>query len=172
LKKQPRFDLEQKNQIDNQIFGFEFTRKEVNRALRFMEQYPDTNPLFPLIERNLNKNECAWILKKAGIKQPAMYDLGFNNNNCIGCVKGGAGYWNLIKKYFPVEFERMAKAERKAGHSCIKNKFLDELQPDEGMKIKPITADCGIFCQIEAEIIEHKNLEFILNGNISIYDTV
>ena len=30
-----------------------------------------------------------------------MYDLGYPNNNCIGCIKGGMGYWNRIRKDFP-----------------------------------------------------------------------
>ena len=30
---------------------------------------------------------CADIILKNGIKLPTMYELGFHNNNCIGCVK-------------------------------------------------------------------------------------
>ena len=37
--------------------------------------------------------------------RPLMYDLGYPNNNCIGCVKGGMGYWNHIRKDFPEVFE-------------------------------------------------------------------
>ena len=46
---------------------------------------------FPLIERGLTKENCHAIAAELGIKRPAMYDLGYSNNNCIGCVKGGAG---------------------------------------------------------------------------------
>lgn len=35
-----------------------------------------------------------------------MYDLGYANNNCIGCVKGGIGYWNKIRIDFPEESDR------------------------------------------------------------------
>ena len=41
-----------------------------------------------------------------------MYDMGYPNNNCIGCVKGGMGYWNHIRKDFPEVFDSRAKLER------------------------------------------------------------
>lgn len=59
-----------------------------------------------------------------------MYDLGYPNNNCVGCVKGGMGYWNKIRVDFPEVFERRARQEREIGHSCIKGVFLDELDPN------------------------------------------
>ena len=40
-----------------------------------------------------------------------MYKLGYNNNNCIGCVKGGQAYWNKIRIDFPETFNKMAKLE-------------------------------------------------------------
>jgi hypothetical protein len=55
------------------------------------------------------------MLWKAGIEIPAMYKMGYNNNNCIGCVKGGMGYWNKIRKDFPEVFNRMAVIEREVG---------------------------------------------------------
>lgn len=162
LKKGPRFEIESKLNIENQIFGFEYSKNEKNRAKRFSEQYPYTNPLFPLIENKLSKNECAGILQKQGIKLPAMYLLGYNNNNCIGCVKGGKGYWNKIKIDFPKTFERMASLERKLKHSCINGKFLDELQPDEGDELEYVMPDCGLFCDVEfAHLIDKEiALEF------------
>lgn len=87
-----------------QIFGFEYSKKEVNRAIRFKEQYPDAKPIFPLIEKKLTKPECLYYLEQAGIKRPTMYTLGYGNNNCIGCVKGGKGYWNKIRRDFPEYF--------------------------------------------------------------------
>ena len=75
----------------------------------------------------LTKEDTHAILNRLGIRRPAMYDLGYQNNNCIGCVKGGMGYWNKIRKDFPEVFERRAKLEREIEHSCIKGVFLDEL---------------------------------------------
>ena len=77
-----------------------------------------------------------------------MYDMGYPNNNCIGCVKGGMGYWNKIRKDFPEVFERRAKQERMIGHSCIKGTFLDELDPNRGNINTEIMEDCGITCQL------------------------
>ena len=42
-----------------------------------------------------------------------MYKLGFLNNNCFktGCVQGGIGYWQKMKREFPEKFNKMAKME-------------------------------------------------------------
>ena len=102
LKKQVRYKLEKElGNWDGQVWGFDFDPKEINRAVRFKQQYPDTKPLFPLIERQITKQDAMGMLWKAGIEIPAMYKMGYNNNNCIGCVKGGMGYWNKIRKDFP-----------------------------------------------------------------------
>lgn len=112
LKKNVRFKVQKDYYSPIQIFGFEFSLKEINRALRFLQQYPDTYPRFLLIESRIKKNECADILLKAGIPLPAMYLLGYSNNNCIGCVKGGKGYWNKIRIDFPFYFDWMSAIER------------------------------------------------------------
>jgi len=164
LKKKVRYELQEKLNFPIQIFGFEFETKQVNRALRFLDQYPETKPIFPLIEESYSKEICAGLIIEQGIELPEMYKLGYSNNNCIGCVKGGAGYWNKIRIDFPETFKRMAEAEREAGHSCIKNTFLDELKPNKGRMSKPITPDCGSFCQIKYADIKHKKLDDIMNN--------
>lgn len=112
LKKEVRFEVQALYDNALQIFGFEFAKKEINRAVRFLQQFPEAFPRFPLIETGINKKECAYILLEAGIALPAMYELGYSNNNCIGCVKGGKGYWNKIRIDFPWYFNRMTKLER------------------------------------------------------------
>jgi hypothetical protein len=69
------------------------------------------------------------------------------------------GYWNKIRTDFPETFERMAKAEREVGNSCMRNTFLDELDPDAGHKQKIIMPDCGNFCDIEFSDILHPDLD-------------
>jgi hypothetical protein len=159
LKKRVRQRLEKNLDYSGQVFGFEYSKKEVNRAIRFSEQYPSAKPLFPLIEGKMSKPECLYYLEKQGIKRPVMYELGYGNNNCIGCVKGGMGYWNKIRQDFPETFDRMAAAEREVGNSCLRNTFLDELSPDAGRKQKIITPDCGNFCDIEFSELTHKDLD-------------
>jgi hypothetical protein len=161
LKKRVRQRLEREMDYSAQVFGFEYTKKEVNRAIRFQEQYPDAKPLFPLIENKMNKPECLYYLERQGIKRPKMYELGYGNNNCIGCVKGGKGYWNKIRKDFPETFDRMAQAERDVGNSCIRGVFLDELDPNAGREQKIIMPDCGNFCDIEFTDVLHPKLEEI-----------
>lgn len=168
LKKDVRIAIEKEVEFEGQIFGFEFSKKEINRAIRFSEQYPNSKPLYPLIDKQMTKQQCAELLLMNGIKLPKMYELGFHNNNCIGCVKGGKGYWNHVRKNFPEQFERMAKAERIAGHSCIKNRFLDELQPNEGKHEPPIVPDCGTFCEIEFADLISPNTEKVLNDYTTI----
>lgn len=163
LKKKVRWAIEEKINYQAQIFGYEFTPKEVNRALRFNEQYPQAKAIFPLIETYLSKGNCAEILRFAGIELPVMYKLGYPNNNCIGCVKGGKGYWNKIRVDFPKTFNKMAIAERKAGYSCIKGTFLDELKQNAGRKMKIVMPDCGNYCEVDFEELEHPMLKQILN---------
>lgn len=180
LKKQVRFDFERQNEVnlfnevglENQIWGYEFNRKEINRAIRFGQQYSYTNPLFPLIEKGLDKDNCAAILLNNGINLPKMYELGYPNNNCIGCVKGGKAYWNKIRVDFPETFSKMAKAERIAGHSCIKDTFLDELNPNAGRGMKIVMPNCGLLCEIDFADIPDKNLENVINGSKTIYDAI
>ena len=159
LKKRVRQRLEKELEYTGQVFGFEYSKKEVNRAIRFKEQYPDAKPLFPLIDHKMNKPECLFYLEQTGIKRPEMYTLGYGNNNCIGCVKGGMGYWNKIRVDFPDFFDKMAEAERQVGNSCLRGVFLDELDPEAGRKQKMIMPDCGNFCDIEFADVMHKKVD-------------
>jgi hypothetical protein len=168
LKKNVRYKIEKEIDFDGQIFGFEFSKKEVNRAIRFAQQYPNSKPLYPLIDRKMTKQQCAELLLMNGIALPKMYDLGFHNNNCIGCVKGGMGYWNHIRKHFPDVFDKMSNLEQKLGNSCIKNKYLKDLGEDQGRHDPPILPDCGTFCEIEFADIIDKNTERIMNGSLKI----
>jgi len=149
LKKEVRQKFEKWIPHDNQVFGYEYAEKEIKRAKRFSEQYPEAKPIYPLIETKTTKENCLYILERAGIAVPVMYRLGYKNNNCIGCVKGGMGYWNKIRDDFPDTFEAMAKMERVKKHSCINGVFLDELEHDRGNYPKEITPECGAYCEIE-----------------------
>jgi len=82
-----------------------------------------------------------------------MYKMGYNNNNCIGCVKGGAGYWNKIKLDFPDQFNRMASLERFKKQTVLKGIYLDELRPDQGNYPKEPNIECSIFCHMAEDEI-------------------
>jgi len=141
LKKLLRHQFQQPN--DLQVFGYSFD--EIHRADRFKESFPEVLSWFPLIELKITKQQAIGYLWKEGIKLPEMYKLGYNNNNCIGCVKGGKGYWNKIRKDFPEHFGRMSKIERSLGIK-MHDKFLDEMGADEGNH-KNEQISCDFICQ-------------------------
>ena len=155
LKKKLRFGFQRVDDI--QHFGYTTEKRERARAERFREYFPEVNARFPLIERRLTKKQCVGLLQKNGVEIPAMYKLGYNNNNCIGCVKGGAGYWNKIRKDFPEHFERMKRAERSVGHSCINGTFLDELKPGAG-RHTDLVIECDFICESTEPIQELRKL--------------
>jgi 3'-phosphoadenosine 5'-phosphosulfate sulfotransferase (PAPS reductase)/FAD synthetase len=153
LKKVLRNEFQQVDDV--QVFGFDAT--ETKRASKFKDNNPEVILYTPLIDKNISKKECFKMLQDAGIKLPAMYLLGYKNNNCIGCVKGQSGYWNKIRKDFPDVFERMAKIERKlnaainksyAGDGKRKRVFLDELDPTSGRYESEKSIGCGVLCDI------------------------
>lgn len=172
LKKEVRYALEKAFPDAHQVWGFEYEKRQINRAIRFGQQYPNTKPLFPLIEKGIDKSMCAGMILNTGIALPKMYEMGYSNNNCIGCVKGGKGYWNKIRVDFPYSFNRMAEAERKVGHSCIKGVFLDELNPSEGRMSKEIMPSCGNICEIDFEDLEDVNLDKVMGKIMTIYEAI
>ncbi|MGD8777719.1 MAG: hypothetical protein PVH88_02025 [Ignavibacteria bacterium] len=184
LKKKVRFELEElmrpnlfypnRGIIQNQIYGFEWEQRQVNRAIRFLEQYPYANAIFPLIEQMKTKNNCAGILTSAGIELPHLYKLGYNNNNCLSdecvCCKGGMGYMNKTRIDFPLGFKNTSLIERNIGYSCMNGKFLDELNPNEGRGLKPIVPECGEFCDVELIESPHPNVEKVMRGEMTVYE--
>jgi len=138
---------------DRQVFGY--TAEEQTRLDRFIDANNDVDIWTPLIDKGLGKEDCLAMLKNAGIELPMMYKLGYSNNNCIGCVKGGMGYWNKIKVDFPEHFDRMAKLERIKKSKVFKDRYLDELKFDDGNYPTEPSIECSIFCQMAEEDIKN-----------------
>lgn len=145
----------------NDLIVFGYTADEQHRMDKILESEPFLQIWPVLIERGLTKADCQAIVERAGIELPAMYRLGYKNNNCIGCVKGGAGYWNKIRRDFPDRFAQMAAIERKLKRQICKVQtngvrervYLDELPPDAGNYEAETEVQCGIYCQIaESEL--------------------
>lgn len=145
LKKRVRKEWEYEHRDYDITYVWSMDLAEKQRAERLKETMFEFEHSFPLIERNLTKQEAHGICAELGIKRPAMYDLGYNNNNCIGCVKGGMGYWNKIRVDFPEVFESRAKLERQLNSRILKECFLDELDPSKGRMSEEIQQDCNIF---------------------------
>lgn len=162
LKKRVRkqWEYEHKDYDITYVWGMD--SNENRRAERLIDGMPEFTHEFPLIDNSLTKEEAHGICNRLGIKRPAMYDLGYNNNNCIGCIKGGIGYWNKIRLDFPEVFESRAKLERRVGNTILKDSdgtpiYLDELDPNKGRMNKEIIGDCDIFCTITFNNIGGKN---------------
>lgn len=128
---------------DIHVFGFGID--ELARIARFERDNPDIALMWPLRDAGMNKQDCLNMLMRAGIELPAMYKLGYKNNNCIGCVKGQKGYWNKIRRDFPEAFERMAKQERKMNVRIL-DVYLDELNPQAGRYESEYEVECGPVC--------------------------
>lgn len=133
---------------DLHIWGY--TVEEQKRAKTFRDNNFELFSEFPLIDAKLGKSDCHALVRAAGIKLPMMYRLGYDNNNCIGCPKGGAGYWNMIRRDFPEKFEWMAKFSRELGCRLIKQDgeriFLDELRLTTGRQKDEVTIECSPHC--------------------------
>lgn len=149
LKKIPRREYQQPGDV--QVFGFD--ADEADRVARFRVENPDVDLRTPLLDRGLTKSDCLAILERDGIEIPVMYRLGFNNANRLGCVKGGMGYWNKIRREFPDVFDRMAKMEREIGAAICKRYegetripvYLNELDPLAG-RDDEVLGECSIMC--------------------------
>ena len=148
LKRRVRKEWEHEHRNESLTYIWGYDIEERRRVERLLESMPQFRHKFPLIEKQLTKDDCHGILRGLGIKRPMMYELGYRNNNCIGCVKGGMGYWNKIRKDFPEVFAERAKLEREIEATCIKGIYLDELEPDRGRIEDEVMDECSIICQI------------------------
>lgn len=146
MKKMPRLAYQEHD--DSHIFGY--TVEEQRRANLFEKHNPALDVEWLLIDEGVTKADCLRRLEVAGIALPVMYSLGFDHNNCLGCVKStSAGYWNRTRRLFPEVFERRAKQSRFLGVRLVVIKdvrvYLDELPPDADAPDDDI--DCGPVCQ-------------------------
>jgi len=162
LKKLVRRDYEV---VDSDIQVFGYCTGEEERAKKFKRNNPEVFLWTPLIQEGLSHSACLGMIDHADIELPVTYKLGYNHNNCIGCVKGGMGYWNKIRKDFPEAFSRMAKIERKIGNSVLKEKidgkhyplFLDEMDDNRGNYQDEPDISCDILCTIDYNRLIEEN---------------
>lgn len=147
---------------DRIVLGF--TCEEQDRFDRLCDRFPDEAVYFraPLIDRGINKEHCLSVIKKVGLELPLMYRLGYDNANCIGCVKGGQAYWQNIRADFPERFEEVKKIQESIGPGAGflafrsgprkgQRMMLSELPEGRGnMKQEP-SFDCGPFCEVLAD---------------------
>lgn len=107
---------------DTIIFGI--SADEIHRAHRLTNIYEarayrtkkKVTLRFPLIEKNISKEQVDTFLKEIGIEEPFLYKLGFSHNNCSGgCVRGSKAQWALLYEKLPevyLERERVEEEVR------------------------------------------------------------
>jgi len=113
LKRLVREKWEKENNFNyvHQVFGFDIS--ESKRVIGLVKNHPNAKGIFTLMLHGLSKKDCIEYLRNEFIAIPLMYYLGFLNNNCFGtgCVQGGIGYWQKMKRDFYFKFLRMAVIE-------------------------------------------------------------
>jgi 3'-phosphoadenosine 5'-phosphosulfate sulfotransferase (PAPS reductase)/FAD synthetase len=160
LKVKPRLEFQQPD--DHHIFGYTSDPGDIFRAERLINNYPELSCWTPLISRGITKAACIDMVQRAGIKLPPLYALGFQNNNCIPCVKATSpAYWALVRKNFPDKFDRMAKLSRELDvRLCRINnerRFIDEI-PADHPTTDPIQPSCDFLCHIaEQDFLEEED---------------
>jgi hypothetical protein len=148
---------------DMNVIGF--TREEWDRMDTLCENFPDENFRAPLIERDLGKDDCLAMIERAGIELPMMYRLGYNNANCIGCVKGGQAYWQNIREDFPERFVTIQGIQEGIGPGANFLRFRSGPRIGERMMLAELPAgrgdmqhepnfSCSFFCQLAEQEIE------------------
>ena len=150
LKRRVRKEFEEAHEGQLRIvWGMDYNERE--RCERIRQAMPKHEHLFPLVEAKMTKEHAHEVLRASGLLRPAMYRMGYHNNNCIGCIRGGLGYWNKIRVDFPAVFAARAAMERAIGFPILgKHQWLDELDPERGRHEGPICDDCGIMCELMA----------------------
>lgn len=147
LKKQVRLKFQKPT--DSIVMGY--TAEEYERYNSFIDRNNEVPVIVPLIDKDLSKNDVLAMVERAGIELPVMYKLGYEHNNCIGCVKGGMGYWNKIRVDFPEHFKRIADFEKTKPYTILKDKdgplYLHDLDPNRGNFSDEPNIQCGIFCE-------------------------
>ena len=146
LKKAPRLAYQWAE--DTHIWGL--AADEGKRIADFDWNNPELRNEWILRARGLTEADCREMVAKAGIRLPRMYELGYEHNNCIGCLKATSPkYWNMTRRDFPETFALRARRSRELGVRLVRLKgvriFLDELPADETEDVKE-DMNCGPAC--------------------------
>lgn len=140
---------------DIMVMGY--TSEEEDRRDRFIDANPTLKIIAPLIECGIGKADCLALIERAGIRRPAMYRLGYHNANCLGCCKGGEGYWNKVRVDFPDDFEEIATIQDGIGPGAY---FFRDRKTGERYSLRQLPPDKGRY-QDEPDISCSASCEFV-----------
>jgi hypothetical protein len=140
------------------VIVFGYTMEEEDRLDDFRERNPDRPVIAPLIDAGLSKSDCKAMIQRADIDLPVMYLMGYDNANCIGCVKGGEGYWRAIRVDFPDYFEEICILQDEIGPGSwflryrsgpkVNQRFPLRDLPDGEARRNEALPSCSFFCEI------------------------
>jgi hypothetical protein len=155
MKKVPRYAFQQPD--DQHMFGL--TSDEQKRIREFEGNNPELTLEWVLRDAGITKDDCYSILREAGIELPVMYGLGFDHNNCMGCVKATSpAYWALVRQHFPDVFARRCKQSRDLGVRLVRYHgariFLDELPEVITDKRPQEDIECGPVCVTPQRVLD------------------
>jgi hypothetical protein len=149
--------------LPDDIWVLGYTAEEEDRLDEFLDANNGRKVICPLIGRNLTKADCLAMVERAGIELPMMYRLGYNNNNCRCCVKGGEGYFNRQRIDFPEHFAALADVQESIGPGAYlfrdrktgERYSLRNLPPGKGRHKEP-EISCSVFCTMAEEDIDQR----------------
>lgn len=88
-------------------FGIDWTEEHRSHAIK--KNWAPYQVELPLIDNTIDEDE---VLAKYSIKQPRLYELGFQHNNCFGrCVKAGQGHFKNLHAKLPEVFQKTKEQE-------------------------------------------------------------
>lgn len=156
-------DLLSSFDLPGDVYVLGYTCDEQDRLDRFIDANNGRKVLTPLIDQGLSKSDCLAIVRDAGITIPAMYLLGYPNNNCIGCVKGGQNYWQRIRSDFPQRFVQIQTIQERIGPGASFLRFRSGPRKGERMSLAELPAgrgnladepdfSCGVNCELVEEV--------------------
>lgn len=144
--------------LPGDIIVFGFTAEEEDRFHDWQERNPRMEARAPLVEHGLGKEDCKAMVERAGIVLPISYLMGYDNANCIGCVKGGEGYWRAIREDYPEQLEEMCKVQDEIGPGSWFLRYRSGPMKDQRFPLRdlpegPIVRNealpsCSFFCEL------------------------
>jgi len=160
LKVAPRLLFQQPDDIH--VFGYTADAKDVQRADALRENWPELRIITPLIDRGITKAGCLAMIENAGIAPPRVYAMGFQNANCIPCVKATSpAYWALVRQEFPMQFHRMVDLSRSLNARLSRiddvRIFIDEI-PANHPTTEPLAPECDFLCSLAEQEFEEANI--------------
>lgn len=144
--------------LPGDVIVFGFTAEEEDRWTDWLENNPGMTALAPLVTAGLGKEDCKAMVQRAGIRLPVMYEMGYANANCRGCVKGGEAYWRAIREDFPEDFEALCCVQDELGLGSwflryrsgprMGERFPLRDLPDGPIKRNDALPSCSFFCEL------------------------